>query len=107
MNYSLVLFYRIPILDVEGIQRNPCILLSRAESKMSHHPSEVLCLVLCPACLVFGFMFTVLFLIYFGLGKTGLMASMGKTSNPNSPLISILKDFDKLYAPTVKEDYDY
>lgn len=35
------------------------------------------------------------------------MASMGKTSNPNSPLISILKDFDKLYAATVKEDYDY
>ena len=62
MNYSLVLFYRIPILDVEGVRGDPGILLSRPEGKMSHHPSEVLRLVLCPICLVFGFVFTILFL---------------------------------------------
>lgn len=63
VSYTLVLFCRIPIWDVEGV-RGDSNILSRATSKMSHHPSEVLDLVLCPVCLVFGFMFTVLFLSF-------------------------------------------
>lgn len=30
-----------------------------------------------------------------------------KTRNSNNPLTCVLKNFDKLYPPTVREDYDY
>lgn len=42
------------------------------------------------------------------LGENELTNSMGsKTSKPNSPLTCILKEFNKLYLPIVKEVYDY